>query len=228
MAISFSCPECGNQLAAPDDAVGNVYRCPQCTTEVTCPEPVYEAEVVESPAADPVAWGELDAGQPGAAVATPVAVQTTVSEIRRPCPMCGEMIIATAAKCRFCGEVFDEAFNDNGKKTAEQRQKSFEFARARLLVCIFLLLGCIFVASGLANRHTNGPDPAEVLIWSGLVATYLGGALAGMVYTFSITRSMSSAGIGIVVAILAIMPFLGLLVELFVYRRALEYSEDSG
>ena len=26
---------------------------------------------------------------------------------RKPCPMCGEMIAATAKKCRFCGHYFD-------------------------------------------------------------------------------------------------------------------------
>src|SRR5688572_6415637 len=28
---------------------------------------------------------------------------------RRPCPACGEAIVATAQKCRFCGEIFDPA-----------------------------------------------------------------------------------------------------------------------
>ena len=28
-------------------------------------------------------------------------------ESRRPCPQCGEMIVAGAAKCRFCNAVFD-------------------------------------------------------------------------------------------------------------------------
>jgi len=27
---------------------------------------------------------------------------------RQPCPMCGEMILKDAIKCRFCGEVFDQ------------------------------------------------------------------------------------------------------------------------
>jgi hypothetical protein len=28
---------------------------------------------------------------------------------RRPCPMCGEMIVASAVRCRYCGEVFEPA-----------------------------------------------------------------------------------------------------------------------
>jgi predicted RNA-binding Zn-ribbon protein involved in translation (DUF1610 family) len=30
-----------------------------------------------------------------------------IGEARRPCPECGEMIVAGAAKCRFCGAAFD-------------------------------------------------------------------------------------------------------------------------
>src|SRR5262249_4537250 len=39
-------------------------------------------------------------------------------EQRRPCPMCGEMILVSAVKCRFCGEIFDPAL-----KRAEERQR---------------------------------------------------------------------------------------------------------
>jgi uncharacterized RDD family membrane protein YckC len=35
---------------------------------------------------------------------------------RKACPMCGEMIIATAAKCRFCGEVFDSRVASKGRR----------------------------------------------------------------------------------------------------------------
>ena len=41
---------------------------------------------------------------------------------RRPCPMCGEMIVATAAKCRFCGEVFDPTL----KKAKSKKKKKYD------------------------------------------------------------------------------------------------------
>lgn len=33
---------------------------------------------------------------------------------RRPCPMCGGMIVVTARKCRFCGEVFERGAGSGG------------------------------------------------------------------------------------------------------------------
>jgi hypothetical protein len=33
----------------------------------------------------------------------------SIGEDRRPCPMCGGMINSKAAKCRYCGEIFDPA-----------------------------------------------------------------------------------------------------------------------
>ncbi len=47
MAISFSCPRCGKKLKAPDNAAGKSSKCPGCGSPVTCPEPVYDAELVE-------------------------------------------------------------------------------------------------------------------------------------------------------------------------------------
>ncbi len=42
---------------------------------------------------------------PFASGSAPSAVDSGVP--RRPCPACGEMIIMSALKCRFCGEAFD-------------------------------------------------------------------------------------------------------------------------
>jgi hypothetical protein len=39
---------------------------------------------------------------------------------RRPCPMCGEMIISSAAKCRYCGEVFDATLKRKEKKSRKK------------------------------------------------------------------------------------------------------------
>jgi hypothetical protein len=44
----------------------------------------------------------LDAAQDPAAAPTGPG-----GEARRPCPECGEMIMAGAAKCRFCNAIFD-------------------------------------------------------------------------------------------------------------------------
>src|SRR6516162_2664927 len=107
MSISFKCPQCGKKLKAPDAAAGKTSTCPGCGGKVTCPEPVYDAEVVEmtpleSESADP--YGDLAEGD-AYGVVEPLPAASSSTEGRRPCPMCGEMIVATAAKCRHCGEV---------------------------------------------------------------------------------------------------------------------------
>jgi DNA-directed RNA polymerase subunit M/transcription elongation factor TFIIS len=88
--IHMSCPSCGATLKAPDDAIGGTTKCPECGTAMTVSEPIYDAEAIP------------DSGAAGAGSSPP-------GEERRPCPMCGEMIVATAAKCRYCGEIFDPA-----------------------------------------------------------------------------------------------------------------------
>jgi len=118
MPISFQCPRCGRKLKAPDTAVGKSSKCPGCGGPVTCPEPVYDAEVIEmtpleSPGVDP--YANLDDDQPYALVTPPPAAESSV-ESRRPCPMCGEMILSTAVKCRFCGEIFDSTLKKSKSK----------------------------------------------------------------------------------------------------------------
>jgi phage FluMu protein Com len=46
MSISFQCPQCDKKLKAPDSAAGRSSNCPRCHAVVTCPEPIFEAEVV--------------------------------------------------------------------------------------------------------------------------------------------------------------------------------------
>jgi predicted RNA-binding Zn-ribbon protein involved in translation (DUF1610 family) len=128
MAISFQCPQCGKKLKAPDDAAGKSSSCPGCGSKVTCPEPVYDAEVVEMDLApqkpkgfDP--YAELDDDKPYGVVGPPAAAQTS-DESRRPCPMCGEMIVATAAKCRYCGEVFDPTLKK--AKSKKKKKKRYD------------------------------------------------------------------------------------------------------
>ena len=128
MAISFSCPQCGKKLKAPVHAAGKTSKCPGCGSPVTCPEPIYEAELVEpSPGGGSNPYDDLDDG--GAYGVAAEAVPASSAEGRRPCPMCGEMIVATAAKCRFCGEIFDPTLKKapaRGKKARIQSIASFQ------------------------------------------------------------------------------------------------------
>ena len=108
MPISFQCPNCGKKLKAPESAVGKSSAYPRCNTMVTCPAPVYDAEVV-SEGGDDECYDK----------AHPHRVSSSSIESRHPCPMCGELIVAGAAKCRFCDEVFDPAL-----RTSKEKKKS--------------------------------------------------------------------------------------------------------
>jgi predicted RNA-binding Zn-ribbon protein involved in translation (DUF1610 family) len=144
--ITFQCPGCGKKLKAPDSAVGKTSRCPGCGNPVTCPEPVYDAELVDAPPGGVDPFGDLGAGGaynlaapgPGAAAAP----EAPPGEARRPCPMCGEMIVATAAKCRYCGEVFDPALKKKkGKRLGSDEE---DLSTGDILVGLFCSgIGCI-------------------------------------------------------------------------------------
>jgi predicted RNA-binding Zn-ribbon protein involved in translation (DUF1610 family) len=118
MPISFECHQCGRKLKAPDAAAGKASKCPSCGAKVVCPQPVYDAEVEDRPAGvDP--YSDLDDGTPYALKDPDPAPAPEAGEgARRPCPMCGEMILTTAAKCRYCGEVFDPTLKKAKSKKA--------------------------------------------------------------------------------------------------------------
>ncbi len=118
MPISVTCPECGKGLKAPDSLVGKKAKCPGCGAVVPIPMAVVDAEEVDneppplpsklkaSPKKPTQVEDEYD--DPFDDLGDDEAEASAGrSEKRKPCPMCGEMILAAAAKCRFCGEIFD-------------------------------------------------------------------------------------------------------------------------
>ncbi len=96
---------------------------------------VVDAEVVDAEvvaAAHPVAIGarvnpyaDLDDGGDYAVVDPgPGANAGSETEARRPCPMCGETILAAAVKCRYCGEVFDAVLKKGkGRKSGKRSSR---------------------------------------------------------------------------------------------------------
>ena len=101
MTIKVECTSCGKVLTAKDSAAGKRAKCTQCGDIIQIPE-VYEAEEVGGDDE----YGDDDYDDD----------DSPAQEKRKPCPACGEMIIKGAAKCRFCGEIFDPALKRKAKK----------------------------------------------------------------------------------------------------------------
>jgi len=82
--------------------------------------------VIAIPELDPVVDAEADDGNPfaGGNISSEGSAASDAGQFdRKPCPHCGEMIIKAAAKCRFCGEVFDPTLK---RKSGSKRRRSFD------------------------------------------------------------------------------------------------------
>jgi predicted RNA-binding Zn-ribbon protein involved in translation (DUF1610 family) len=132
VTIQFECPTCGKKLRAPESAAGKKGKCPGCQKVFQVPEPIYEAEEADVPVV------EIDEG---ASEDQPEIDET--QDDRRPCPMCGEMIKVNAAKCRFCGEVFDETLERAEKKKRRKKRDTDLETGDYLLAILCSGIGCI-------------------------------------------------------------------------------------
>jgi predicted RNA-binding Zn-ribbon protein involved in translation (DUF1610 family) len=179
----MNCPSCGKNLSAPDTAAGKKAKCPSCGQIMIVPEVVHEAEEFGSPepqpstpsspqpaAGSPESW--LDEMQGPAA--TPTA-PSPGGEARRPCPECGEMIVVGAAKCRFCGAVFDPRLR--GRAAANRFQAIPNYLVQAILVTLFCCLPFGIVAivyaaqvngrvqAGDIRGATSASDSAKMWCW---------------------------------------------------------------
>jgi DNA-directed RNA polymerase subunit M/transcription elongation factor TFIIS len=144
MPIPFDCPSCGKTLKAPEETAGKRIRCPHCKDVIVVPEPVYEAEEVAPPApADEPAESGYGLQQE--------APRRTEEENRRPCPVCGELILTNALKCRYCGEVFDPALKRAARKKKGDSDSDLtvaEYAVAILCSGIGCIAGIVWMIQG--------------------------------------------------------------------------------
>ena len=174
MSISFQCKSCGKKLKAPDSAAGTTSTCPGCGAKVKCPDATHD-EVIEmgaAPGFNP--FGDLDDDRPvGGAKPSPAG--EPASEGRRPCPMCGEMILATAAKCRFCGEVFDATLKKaKGKKKSKKKYgpEDEDLSTAEIVVAVLCSgIGCIagiiwMIQGKPKGTKMFGISIAMVVVWN--------------------------------------------------------------
>lgn len=164
MAIQTTCSSCGATLRVQDASAGKQGTCPECGAALQFPEDVLDAEEFLEPADKPEAANAND---------------------RRPCPACGEMIVATALKCRFCGEIFDEtlARSERGRGGRATAESVAEAARrlveekqdksTSIQIFVTSLLGCfspIIVIYGLVFLLRRPyPFPCKGLAIAGTV-----------------------------------------------------------
>jgi hypothetical protein len=126
------------------------------------PEPVADP-VYDAPQEDPFAQNDAPTDEYAMAAeapAIPAAAPGAGGEARRPCPMCGEMIAASAMKCRFCGTVFDKRLKAvAGGSTGDPGWRTVR----KGLRTIYVSIGVIFIAaialgvlSGVAGASMGG------------------------------------------------------------------------
>ena len=78
--FKFNCPHCKQSLEASEEMLGQTINCPACNGAIELPAPTTRR-----------------------AVYAPPPNQTE----SRACPFCGEQILASAIKCKHCGEFLD-------------------------------------------------------------------------------------------------------------------------
>jgi predicted RNA-binding Zn-ribbon protein involved in translation (DUF1610 family) len=186
MPIRMNCPSCGKSLSAPDGSTGKKAKCPTCGQIMIVPDVVHDAEEFGSlmpeplpsaahtpgPAAGPSVDWLYDvqdvATQPGT-----VGAGYGSGEVRRPCPECGEMIVAGAAKCRFCNAIFDPRLK---AKVAKQRYTDSEadLTTGDWLLCILCSgIGCIV---GIVYAIQGKPKGVK-MVGISFLASIVGGIL---------------------------------------------------
>lgn len=146
MPIQVTCPSCKGMFNAPDNAAGKKAKCPKCGGVIEIPTPAAAEEVFDAEEAAPRPFDEDEYE------VEPPPEPPAQAEERRPCPMCGEMISRDAVKCRFCGEIFDEALRaaERRKTVAPEDEdlSAFEWVIAILCSGIGCIVGIVYMIQG--------------------------------------------------------------------------------
>jgi len=148
VTIRFECTACGKQLRIPESSAGKRGKCPACGTTLSLPEGVYDAEVVGL---------DDEVGAEGLLAVDELANPADSSEegSRRPCSACGEMIVSSAAKCRFCGEIFDPELarieakkKKKGRSSVDEDMSTGDWIAAVLCSGIGCIAGIVWMIQG--------------------------------------------------------------------------------
>lgn len=101
MTIRFDCPSCGRQISVRDENAGKSGICDRCGEKLTVPRRSLPTALSVRP------------------VTTIAAARVATDEVA--CPMCGELILPIAKKCRHCGEILDSRLRTEAAEPRSQQ-----------------------------------------------------------------------------------------------------------
>lgn len=162
MSITVTCDSCGAVLRTKDTMAGKTAKCPHCGDPVQIPaaheDEIYEAEEVGG--AGGLGGGDEFGGGGGGGDFDFDGFDTTAGRSggsdRKPCPACGEMIMRKAAKCRYCGEIFDPSLRRRSQGSRSRSRyndedadlSGGEWAVAILCSSIGCIIGIVWMIQG--------------------------------------------------------------------------------
>lgn len=131
MPIRARCSNCQKIVSAPDKYAGRQAKYPGCGGRVVFPALPEDPQTVPSPSISMVDSSKDSEDQ----------------QERIACPYCAELIVATARKCRFCGEFLDDTVRTVPQDSSPPNQPGPERSDAPVKTGIDEALNSLFFSS---------------------------------------------------------------------------------
>ena len=163
MSIEFNCHVCGKLLRTRDDRAGRTASCPACGEKLTVPgqsgdddsyrlqnEPVDDEEEFEGEEFEGEEFEDDDDE-----FERPPAARIESSGRSRSCPMCGERVSASAARCRYCGESLGRGRSRRRRNNSDSSLAVISLVFGILSIVFTLCCGCISLPSAVTAVVTG-------------------------------------------------------------------------